>query len=117
MVAVPCSLDHAILQTELLAKGIPGSCPDCGAWLHPAEIGAVPRRVVYTRADTKLGEICQIQITPEYKIRQFNNGTAAGYTDRNWILYRRDVPHLTDQDWYAAPGNGWQRTETPTEEG
>lgn len=67
--------------------------------------------VTYTRADTKPGEVNKIEITPEYKIRRFNDGTAAGYTDRRWILYRRDVPNLTDQDWYAAPGEGWQRTE------
>lgn len=68
--------------------------------------------VTYARTDTKPGEVRAILITPDYKIRQFNDGTAAGNWDRHWILYRRDVPCLTDQDWYATPsGDGWTRTE------
>lgn len=67
--------------------------------------------VTYTRANTKPGDVRAIQITPEYKIRQFDRGTY-GQWDREWILYRRAVPNLSDTEWYGCPsGDGWTRRE------
>jgi hypothetical protein len=33
----------------------------------------------------------------------------ADYLDEWPILYRRDVPTLTDAEWQASPGEGWFR--------
>ena len=45
----------------------------------------------------------RIVVYPEYKIRYFG---AIG-SDQWPILYRRDVPNLTHEEWIAPPGAGW----------
>lgn len=66
----------------------------------------------YTAANqTRPGDVREVYITPTYKIRTFDDGTARGRTDRHWILYRRDVASLTDADWYAQPSGDWTREE------
>ena len=65
--------------------------------------------VRYVRQDTKPGEVREIVIYVDRKLRRFNDGTSNGRLDLHWVLYRADVPNLTDEDWYSAPSfeGGW----------
>lgn len=44
---------------------------------------------------------CRIDVLPDRKIRTLWFG------DEWPILYRREVPNLTDAEWYASPGPEW----------
>jgi len=51
----------------------------------------------------------KIVVTPERKLRVFAYKSP---TQDEWpILYRRDVPNLTDAEWYDAPGPEWELVE------
>ena len=65
--------------------------------------------VTYVRRGTVPGEIRAILITPDFKVRQFDNGTPNGRDDRQWILFRG--ADSTDEDWYAAPWENCERRE------
>jgi hypothetical protein len=45
----------------------------------------------------------RIVVTPDHKTRYW----ADGRSDEWPTLYRRDMV-LSDEDWYASPGEGWE---------
>ena len=67
--------------------------------------------VRYTRAGTTLGDVYEIVIYADRKLRRFNDGTEHGKLNMGWILYRTDVQHLTLEEWYASPGAAWSRKD------
>jgi hypothetical protein len=70
------------------------------------------RIVVWRRMGTTPGDVDQIAVSPDYKVRWFNDGTPTGRRD-HWILWRRDVPNLTEAAWFDDPpaGDGWTKID------
>ncbi len=62
---------------------------------HETHAGKVRRRIaVYS--DRKVRET-----------RPLNNLTGPALSDQWPVLYRKDVPHINDEDWIACPGADW----------
>ena len=59
----------------------------------------------------------RIEVYPQGKVRYSGKPHAAsmiraGDTADEWpVLKRSDVPHLSDDEWYAHPGEGWTMIE------
>jgi hypothetical protein len=58
---------------------------------------------------TRAGDVAKIMVNPEVKVRFIDRKIAEGpMPDKDWLLWRRDVPSLTDEQWYASPGPEWE---------
>ena len=64
--------------------------------------------IIYVNREEKR----RIDVYPDYKLRyQFWQEGATPVPD-HWILYRRDVPNLSDETWFAPPiSAGWERIQ------
>ncbi len=51
----------------------------------------------------------RVYVYPEFKRRLvYSHPSNSAPNGDEWpILYRRDVPALTDAEWIACPGEGW----------
>lgn len=56
-----------------------------------------------------------VQVYADRKVRLYSNAHrtfGAPYSDEWPVLWRRDVPNLTDTEWYAPPSEtGWTTEE------
>ena len=70
--------------------------------------GQLPTPIIYVNRLERR----RIDVYPDYKLRyQFWQEGATPVPD-HWILYRRDVPNLSDETWFAPPiSAGWERIQ------
>ena len=70
--------------------------------------GQLPTPIIYVNRKEKR----RIDVHPGFKLRY--SFWQEGFTpvqDR-WVLYRRDVPNLSDEVWFAPPITpGWERIQ------
>lgn len=68
-------------------------------WMNPAEC-AKPSHEVRSSDGP-----CRIIVYDDQKVRVFRHKSTL--QDEWSVLYRRDVPNLTDDEWFASPGDDW----------